>query len=138
MQRPQEGEDIPLFFTLSPSVFQINCIIFRIGSVDMIRPTYTQTHTHTHTHTCMHPHTHARTHARTHAHTHTHIQTHTHAYIHTYTYIHTHTIIILHINQSINVLFKVQSHHRNGLRALLGKDINTLIKPSKWSHNISG
>ena len=40
--------------------------------------------------------------------------------------------------QSINVLFKVQSHCRNGLRALLGKDINTLIKPSKWSHNISG
>ena len=31
------------------------------------------------------------------------------------------------INQSINVLFKVQSHHRNGLRALLGSDINTLV-----------
>ena len=36
---------------------------------------------------------------------------------------------------SINQLFKVQSHHRNGLRALLGKDINTLIKPSTWSHH---
>ena len=39
---------------------------------------------------------------------------------------------VLSIN-SIIVLFKVQPHHRNGLRALLGKDINTLIKPSKWS-----
>ena len=26
------------------------------------------------------------------------------------------------INQSINLLFKVQSHHQNGLRALLGND----------------
>ena len=42
------------------------------------------------------------------------------------------------INQSINVLFKVQSHHRNGLRTLLDNNINTLIKPWKWSHNISG
>ena len=40
--------------------------------------------------------------------------------------------------QSIYYCFKVQSHHRDGLGALLGKDINTLIKPSKWSHNISG
>ena len=42
------------------------------------------------------------------------------------------------LNQSINVLFKVQSHHQNGLRALLRKDINTLIKPWKWSQNTSG
>ena len=34
------------------------------------------------------------------------------------------TVKIKTINQSINLLFKVQSHHRNGLRALLGKDIN--------------
>ena len=33
---------------------------------------------------------------------------------------------------------KVQSHHRNGIRTLLDNDISTLIKPSKWPHNISG
>ena len=34
------------------------------------------------------------------------------------------------INQSINVLFKAQSNHRNGLRTLLDNNINTLIKQS--------
>ena len=35
------------------------------------------------------------------------------------------------LKSTINLLFEVQSHHQNGLRALLGKDvINTLIKPS--------
>ena len=37
--------------------------------------------------------------------------------------------------QSINVLFKVQSHHQNGLRTLLDNDIWTIIKsnPNNYS-----
>ena len=38
--------------------------------------------------------------------------------------------ILWSINQSINVLFKVQSHHGNGLRTLVDNSINTLIKQS--------
>ena len=38
------------------------------------------------------------------------------------------TNMFFQFNQSINLLFKVQSHHQNGLRTLLDNNINTLIK----------